>query len=191
MVRMRARDASPDAWNQTLRAPHVGAIRLAQLVSEHSLLVSEAKAEADQRRRQAERDREPGAKRNSQSERRHQQPRIAWMADEPVGAAVDDLMVGLDDDGELEEATQFAHGPRPQSKSGCEHGQPERHGPPTRPWQREIAAPPSSQHSEADSREHRQRKRDEASITVLGVASPRAKRQRDLEDPPGPSAQPE
>src|SRR5947208_2395686 len=105
------------------------------------------------------------------------------MADESVGAAVDDSMVGLDDNRELEEATQLVHGPGPQSEPGREHGEADNDGPPAGAWQREIAAP-GGQHPEANSREDRQGKRDEASIAVLGVAPARAKRERELEEPP-------
>ena len=112
------------------------------------------------------------------------------MADQPVGAAVDDPVVGLDDDGELEEAAQLVHGPSPQREPDCEHGEPERQRPPTRAGQREGRRAAGSEHARGRAR----RRTDNVSGTKLRSRPARtagANRQHELEDRPAAGTQPD
>ncbi len=99
-------------------------------------------------------------------------------------------MPSLDDDGELEEPAELAHGPPPQGKPARKDAEPERHRPPPGAWEDQVAAA-RHEHPQRQATEDGEGERDEAPVAALDAGAPGADRKRSLERGPPPGAEPE
>src|SRR5205085_11470154 len=114
---------------------------------------------------------------------------VARVADQPVGARVDDAVVRLYDDRELEETAELVDGPSAEGESHPLDAEPECNRPPTRARQHEVARVRRG-HAEPDAGEQCERQQDDTAVAI-GPSPARANREHELEHRPGDDSQPD
>src|SRR6266511_4178384 len=181
----------PETRDEPPRSLHVGAVGIAELGRQDALLVQQADREADQRWNQAGGDREPVAERESDAERREQQARVAGMADQPVGAVLDDAMVLVDDDRVAEEAAERPDRPDAKHDPEGEDTEAGERRPPPRAGKRQGLHRGRHENAEPDAADEGGGQHRFARVARLGVAHRGLQGERTLAQQPGREQDPE